>query len=210
MSRCLASAVLNRFPEWLGRPSPSDLYALLSGAAWRADIERIRVPSWRIFGPLEDPDFYLPIVARTGHPTLNIKWATALELIYLDLNEAMGELRSALEEWEESFETQVLPEEDTSELPWIPMGIRETLADLARRPGLYIGSADGWTLRCFLTGMSQGAEWLSIPESPELTRIIREIEATSMRSYGSPFGAYRIYSQDPATLLSWAGIGPKR
>ncbi len=45
-----------------------------------------------MWGPLDDPEFWQPIVARTGHPTLSIKWATALKLLYFSSEDAHAEL----------------------------------------------------------------------------------------------------------------------
>jgi hypothetical protein len=81
LDNCLAYVVLGDHANWLGTSSPTALKIFLDGAALRAELVSATISAWRIHGPLELPEFYLPIVARTGHPTLSITWPTALEFL---------------------------------------------------------------------------------------------------------------------------------
>ncbi len=204
LARCLAWAVLEDGEAWLGGPSPTRLDTLLWGAATRVSLAKCELPSWRIFGPLQDPAFCVPIVARTGHPTLEIKWARALEAIHFSLTEAMRDLRSSVLAWVERHGPG--PQDELGE---VDLGdVDSLMARLAGRPGMYLGSNDSWDLRCFLTGMDRGGDWLGVPVLPRLKEIIKSIEDRSREAYGSPFAAYRFYREDPAHLLAWAGIKP--
>lgn len=206
LDRCLAYAVISNYSAWLGEPSVNDLEMLLLGAATRAELTSARIPQWRISGPLEQKEFYLPIVARTGHPTLSIRWAMALEMIYFSREDAFAELRRLLEQWDLSgIESPALPTVQPGP-EHAPPDLTSLLRALARRPGMYLGSNRGWALRCFLHGMARGGDWLSLPALPALDVVIHDIEARSNECYGSPFAAYRIY--DAAELLLRVGIEP--
>ena len=182
---------------------------LLHGAMTRAQLLSVEIPEWRIFGPLDQPEFYLPIVARTGHPTLTIKSETAMELLYFSLEDGVAELRRLLEQWAHSCtEATALPLLP----PWPespPPDLLSFLRVLVRRPGMYLGSNRGWALRCFLHGMARGGDWLSLPTLPALDDVIGGIEAQSIESYGSPFAAYRVYDHSLIPLLAWVGIEPE-
>lgn len=207
LDHCLAYAVISDYSAWLGGASVNDLEVLLLGAATRAELLSVEIPRWRIFGPLDLPEFYLPIVACTGHPTLSIKWATALEMIYFSREDAFAELRRLVEKWElsgiESSALQPVPRRPEH----APHDLISLLRALARRPGMYLGSDQGWALRCFLHGMARGGDWLSLPALPALDDVMHDITTQSNGSYGSPFAAYRVY--DAVELLAWVGIEPE-
>lgn len=209
VERCLAYAVLSDCSAWLGGPSLKDLDLLLIGAMTRAQLLSVEIPEWRIFGPLEQPEFYLPIVARTGHPTLSINSTTALGLLHFNMEDGVAELRRLLEDWAHSdaqpTALPLLP-------PWPespPPDLLSFLRTLARRPGMYLGSTRGWALRCFLHGMARGGDWLSLPTLPALDDVIGGIEAQSMKCYGSPFAAYRVYDHSVLPILAWGGVEPE-
>lgn len=202
---CLALEVARSYNGWLGTPSPSGLQALLSGAEERVRYSKARVPEWNVWGPLNDPNFFMPIVALTGHPTLSVRWAGAIELIHFSLQEAMADLRGRLEAW--TAATAPKSDEVICSSNSMP-SLREHLAHLARRPAMYLGQNSAWLLHCYLTGLDRGGDWLRLPPFPELREVIDRIEGKSYHAYGSPFGAYRIYEQEPAELLLWAGISP--
>lgn len=204
---CLAYAVLEDHESWLGAPSPSCLSTLLAGAAARAALVGRAMPTWRVYGPLETRAFYLPLVARTGHPTLSIKWATAMELHHFSLAEAMRELAALIRTW---VERHGLDEEDelVSGFADRRAGLDGHLSALARRPGMFLGQTSGWMLRCYLTGMDRGGDWLGLPALSRLRAVVDGIERRSEESYGSKFAAYRVYEQEPAELLAWVGIVP--
>lgn len=208
--RRLPDALHTRSSPNLERGSLSDLNLFLNGAAVRAQLTSTPLPLWRIYGPLEEPEFYLPLVARTGNPRLSIKWASALGLVHFDLQGALQELRRSLESWQETIKRdpkpaallELWPEERRTDL-------RSLLRRVARRPGMYLGSNDGWALRSYLHGMADGGDWLTLPAVPELREVMKQIEEQSLGSYGSPFAAYRVYEHDILPLLSWAGIEPE-
>ena len=207
---CLAYEVVENYETWLGVPSPSCLVDFLFGAAVRAGLTAQLVPNWRVYGPLENPEFYLPLVARTGRPTLSIKWAKALELYHFSLDESMRELRNLMREWvqlhglvtEDSLETGVGESEHRA-------GLHDLLRKLARRPGMYLGANSGWALRCFLAGIDRGGDWLGLPTLPGLRAVVDGIEQASEETYGSRFAAYRVYEGSPSHLLAWVGIEPE-
>ena len=208
LQNCLAYAVLDDHEAWLGIPSPSCLVSFLDGAATRANLVGRPVPMWRVHGPLEEDGFYLPLVARTGHPTLTIKWATALEIHHFSLAEAMRELKELVKTWVErhGFETanQVVHGYGEPQA-----GLVEHLKDVARRPALYLGQNSGWALRCYLAGMDRGGDWLGLPPLAGLRAIVDGIEDQSTRAYGSRFAAYRVYEEWPSRILAWVGIEPR-
>lgn len=204
---CLAYRVLCDYETWLGVPSPSHLQTFLLGAATRAEIVGASIPSVRVFGPLGDPGFSRPLVARTGHPQLTIQWATALELIHFSLDEAMRELRALVERWAD--EHGLAHDDEPATGYGASSGTLETLLRrIARRPAMLLGSRSAWGLRCLLHGMDRGGDWLGLRPLPDLRPIIDGIERRSEAAYGSRFGAYRVYEEQPAELLAWVGIVP--
>ena len=83
--QCLACVVLDDCEAWLGNPSPSYLDIFLKGAQFRAGLTQPALHTWKIFGPLGNSAFSEPLVARTGHPTLSIRWPSALEMIHFQV-----------------------------------------------------------------------------------------------------------------------------
>jgi hypothetical protein len=204
---CLAYAVLDDYETWLGTPSPSCLSVFLSGAVTRASLLGHVLPAWRVYGPLELPEFYMPLVARTGHPLLSIKWATAVELHHFSLTAAMRELGQMMQSW---VAVHGLETKDEVKYEFCEqMGLDGLLGELARRPGMFLGDTSGWSLYCYLAGMDKGGDWLGLPVLPRLREIVDGIEERSEESYGSRFAAYRVYDGLPAELLAWVGIEPE-
>lgn len=209
LEECLAYVALDDYEAWIGIPSPTCLQVFLNGAAIRAGLTGQTLPAWRVYGPLENEDFYLPLVARTGHPQLSIKWATAMELHHFSLVEAMRELRELIRSWVRvhGFVTDDallhgFRQSDNES------GLRGLLKQLARRPGMFLGECSGWALRCYLAGMDRGGDWLGLPPLPGLRAVVDGIEERSAESYGSRFAAYRVYEGAPSKLLAWVGIEP--
>lgn len=205
LHQCLAHAVLTEPDRWLGLSSPTGLSVFLAGAELRAATMKPDLPSWRIHGPLNEPAFYESLVARTGHPTLTIKWATALELIHFSLADALGELRELVENKFQRAEVEVAP------LGKFPLAAPDVFWRLvARRPGMYLGGTTGWHLGWYLAGLTDGGDWLELPEFPGAREIVSAIGQQSKDSYGSEFGGYRVYDHSDGAkhLLGWAGIEP--
>ena len=162
------------------------------------------IPIWRIYGPLELPDFYLPIVARTGEPGLPIKWAQAIEFLYFSPDSAMEELQRLMLAY---VEGHALDETAVSDPTLAHLDVRSFFAQLAERPGMW-GVANGWALRCLFAGMEAGGDWLGLPELPSVSAAVREIEQKSRDAYGSTWAAYRAYSEKPKALLAWVSHLP--
>jgi len=202
---CLASVILDDPATWLGEPSPRMLQAFLDGAKTRAELTRQTLESWRVYGPLDEPDFYLPIVARTGHPTLSIRWATALESLNYSMLDSMLELKALIARW---FEERGFDSGSRVGQPASDADLPRLLRRLARRPGLFLGEPCGWSLHCYLAGMDRGGDWLGLPPLPGLREVVDGIAERSLESYGSTFAAYRIYNRSPEELLAWVGIKP--
>jgi hypothetical protein len=206
LNQCLAYVAVRDDAAWLGVASPTNLELLLAGAKMRASLTGVRIPRWRVSGPLDRRDFYQPLVARTGHPSLSIRWPMALELLHFASTDAMQELKSLLEAWADS------PDEldDYSDPPSLRTDetLRDLLGQLARRPAMFLRRSSGWGLRCYLAGMDRGGDWLGLPALSGLRDIIDAIEKTSVATYGSPFAGYRVYEHSPAAVLEWAEILP--
>lgn len=207
LQSCLAYTVLGDYQAWLGIPSPSCLVSFLDGAATRASLVGKVVPLWKVHGPLEEEAFYMPLVARTGHPTLTIKWSTAMEIHHFCLADAMRELHELVRAWvqQHGFKTS---DAVVHGYAGAKDGLAEHLRRVARRPGMSLGRNSSWALRCYLAGMDRGGDWLGLPALPELRAIVDGIEEQSEAVYGSRFAAYRVYEESPAHLLTWAGIEP--
>lgn len=204
LDACLAYAVLNNPDDWLGTPSPTALQIFLLGAKQRAAFTDPSLPMWRIFGPLDEPEFDKPLLKRTGRPTLNIRWPTALELLHFSMSDAMAELLHLVGA---RFSDDSLTLPGPNPYDW---NKADFWRHFARRPAIFIGSGTGRHLGWFLAGLQKGGDWLGLPPDPEADAIIEAIHQHSKKSYGSEFGAFRVYdhSGGAKTLLGWAGIEP--
>lgn len=202
LKNSLAYVVLMERQKWLGDSSPSTLNLFLNGAFDRAEFTGKTLPCWRVYGPLADPNFHLPIVAETGHPTLAIRCYIALEFLHFSQEDAAQDLLKRMREF------VVKHGLDTTLMPLHKKGVafQTEFRRMARRPGMYLGDNRGWSLRTYLAGMDAGGDWLGLPKLPGLRKAIRTIESRSKKSYGSTFAAYRVY--DAASLLGWAGFEP--
>lgn len=201
LENCLAYQVVREYRSWLGTPSPTCLVSFLIGVQARVALTRSEVSEWRISGPLDIPEFYMPLVARTGHPTLTIKWATALEIHHFSLESAMFELQTCIEKWVVSGKE--MPQMTLLKEHGEPPPLMDLFRSIAKRPPMYLGCRSGWALRCFLTGMDKGGDWLSLPRLDGLLEAIDCIEEQSLQCYGSRFAAYRIYEDMPDKILEW-------
>jgi hypothetical protein len=76
----------------------------------------------------------------------------------------------------------------------------------ASRPGMFLGGLSGANLQHYLTGMDRGGDWLGLPKLPLLCSVVDEIRRLSFEAYGSPFGAFRAYSDDVRPLLRDVGV----
>lgn len=203
LNQCLAHEILRNPDAWLGMSSPTALAVFLAGAELRAAATEPSLPSWRIKGPLNQPDFYQPLIERTGKPTLSIKWATALELHHFSMTAALAELRQLIEE---RFATGNVTRAPVGTFPLgNPHGFWKLLA---KRPGMYMGGGSGWHLSWYLSGVNAGGDWLELPEIAGSRDVASAIEHQSEECYGSKFGAFRVYEHHTgaASLLAWAGI----
>lgn len=206
LHHCLAYVVLEDYENWLGAPSPHYLEAFLDGAEARAAFTGVVVPPWRLSGPLNIAEFYLPLVARTGNPSLSIRWANALDLYHFSLDEAMRDLRMLFVDWVSRHGLRT--SSAIARQPPAPT-LSDHLRRMAERPGMYFAQWSGWSLRSYLAGLDRGGDWLGLPPLPGLREVVDGIEEKSLHSYGSRFGAYRVYEHSPEELLSWVGIAPE-
>lgn len=200
LEQCLAFEVLSNPEEWLGTSSARCLAAFLHGAETRATQVAHPFPLWKIFGGLEDPEFYTPLVARTGQEKLTIKWATAIELCHLSQSAGLKQLRLDLIGWHQ------LHGFDISAVTRLKQPESEFWKDFADRPHMYMGQLDSWTLYCYLNGMERGGDWLGLPELPKASEVFSRIRTRSRKAYGSDFGAFRVYATNPGELLEWGGL----
>ena len=144
LDRSLAYVALSKRHRWLGSASPQSLNVFLAGAAVRVSLSGARLATWRLYGPLEDPEFYLPIVAETGHPSLSVRWATAMELLHFSLEDAARDLMRRMRAFVRArgFDTTLVA------TPHRSMSLADWFGSMARLPGMYLGSNSGWDLRC--------------------------------------------------------------
>ena len=204
---CLAYAVLRDPETWIGVRSTSYLQCFLMGAQSRASCVQPDFPIWQIFGVLEDPKFYKPLVAATGNPKLTIKWATALAMTHHSLSDGFEKLRDDAIAWHEengiaeplraaavSSPKRKSPTERADRF-WV---------NFAKRPAMFMGGESGWVLYCYLRGMDRGGDWLGLPEMPRLREVVSSITNRSEQAYGSPFAAFRVYNSDG--LIEWADL----
>ncbi len=85
-------------------------------------------------------------------------------------------------------------------------GIDYHLGRLAKRPGMYTGSNDGWSFYCWLMGLIKGGDWLNLPKLEGLEDTYKKIANRSFKAYGSDWAAFKI--TEPKELLSWANVKP--
>ncbi|MFK8002170.1 MAG: hypothetical protein AB8H86_21425 [Polyangiales bacterium] len=204
LDACLAYAVLNNPDDWLSTPSPTALEIFLTGAKHRADATDPSLPMWRIFGPLNEPEFAKPLLKRTGHPSLSFGWDTALELLHFSMSDAMAELLHLVRR---RFSDDSLTLPGPNPYDW---NKTDFWRHFARRPGMFVGGGSGKRLGWFLAGFQKGGDWLGLPPDPEADAIIEAIHRQSKQSYGSEFAAFRVYDSPggATTLLGWADIEP--
>lgn len=205
LDECLAHAVLRSPDDWLGQPSPTAVEVFLAGAELRAAATAPTFPAWRIHGPLRDPDFSAPLVARTGHASLSIGWAKALELIHFSMADALAELVELIEDRLEGGRVSMEP------VGSLATGDPAAFwGSVAARPSMHMGGDSGWHLSWYLAGMTKGGDWLDLPVLPAADEIADAIHMASKEAYGSPFGGFRVHSGPGGAraLLAWAGIEP--
>ncbi|MCG8602643.1 MAG: hypothetical protein MI807_21040 [Verrucomicrobiales bacterium] len=198
---CLAYHVLRDANKWIGVPRPSYLESFLAGASTRAIQTDPDFSYWRVHGVLEYPDFYSRLVASTGHPTLTIRWATALEMTHFSFAEGCSYLLEDALAWHREHGIK----EDSPSRSWSSSTapIEEFWDHFAARPAMYMGSNSGWGLYCFLRGLTDGGDWLGLPEVSLNSEVFDLIAKRSTDAYGSKFAAFRVYDASP--LLGWAG-----
>lgn len=197
---CLAYAVLQDPDAWLGLASPTALQVFLAGVAMRAATNEPAVPSWRIYGPLQDPAFEKRLVARTGHPRLSIGWATALEFIHFSMADALADLKQHFEEQCEAHWSREPVGRSVHPSFW---------PSLAKRPGMFLGGETGWHLAWYLAGLTRGGDWLGLPEFARANEISDAIHKKSEQFYGTKFAGFRVPSPGGVQrLLAWADVEP--
>ncbi|MEM6436462.1 MAG: hypothetical protein AAF773_21830 [Cyanobacteria bacterium P01_D01_bin.115] len=207
LKECLAYEVVCDAPHWLGEPSPVNLQTFLFGVEERAVISGSRVERWRISGPLCEPSFDTPILQETGHPTLTIRWARALELIHFSMSSALTDLKQRIEQWSCKHE----PNTTSYSRDISAISVENLFEEMAARPGMFLGTNSGVSLQQYLLGATVGGDWLGLPQVQQFTEVRDKIEQRSVEAYGSRFGAYRVYRDNQGAaelLIKWADIQP--
>jgi len=206
---CLAYEILRHPDDWLGTPSTELLRSCLFGAECRVDCVQPDFPDWRIYGVLNEPEFFQPFVEATGRAPLSITWASALAMTHFSLAEGFAKLRTEALAWHRK--KGIRPVTAT----WAPQVNSSVLerterfwTNFASFPQGYAGDTTGWTLFCFLKGMDRGGDWLELPPMPRLREIVDRITTESLRHYGSTFAAFRVY-HNAQELLEWGGLRPE-
>ena len=197
---CLAYEVLRDPDNWIGGPSTLWLDAFLHGASFRRDFAGPSIPDSLISGVLNEPAFFQQFIDATGHPTLTIKWATAIAMTDLSLAAGFAKLKAAAIDWHGKYGVTATKVSNS-----LPHHVRDNFwQSFAERPAMYMGDSNGWTLYCFLNGMKRGGDWLHLNEMPRLDEVFGGIQQQSERAYGSPFAAFRVC--DSRRLLEWVGL----
>lgn len=197
---CLAYAIMRDPDHWIGCPSSKYLDVFLQAVAFRRDFAGSSVPDSRISGVLNEPAFSQQFVDATGHPTLAIRWATAIEMTDLSLAVGFAKLYRAAIDWHRTYGVI------TADSPGVFRGrdAEQFWYSFAKCPPLFMGDESGWGLYCFLNGMQKGGDWLGLAPMPRLDDIFGGIKRRSERSYGSEFAAFRVY--DARGLLKWVNL----
>lgn len=209
INSCLAYEVLQNPDKWIGCPSAFYLNSFLEGAKMRSTVVSPDFPFYCIDGILNDPDFYQRFVDATGHPGLTIKWAHGLALTHFSFSEGWKKLRDealvwhrengvTLVEWQTQLEAK---DKDPSSVEKHAISLWQCLV---KRPHMYMSGITGWDLFCLLNGMVCGGDWLDLPKLSFFEDAFNQIKARSIKSYGSEFGAFRLY--DSKTLLEWVDL----
>lgn len=201
---CLAYAVLRDPDQWIGCPSTKYLDSFLHGVFFRRDFAGPPVSDSRISGVLNEPAFYKQFVDETGHPTLTIRWATAIAMTDLSLAAGFTKLKNTAIDWHRKNGLQAAETLDGS----ARKDADRFWDNFAKRPAMYMGDDSGWSLYCFLNGMHAGGDWLNLNSMPRLDEIFGGIKHRSDSAYGSAFAAFRVYNS--SGLLEWVGLpGPE-
>jgi hypothetical protein len=198
LENCLAYHVLMNPIPWIGDPSAINFRAFLYGASIRATFMSPKLPEWRVSGVLSEKDFSLLQVAETGNPDLAIDWATAIEILHFSQADGFAYLRSEFLAW---HSVNGFSSEEVGIWSRSPL---EFWQYFLKRPGMYMGASDGWSLYCFLNGMSVGGDWLALPEMLRLDEIFDKLKDQSNSIYGTDFAAFRI--NDANKLLTDVGL----
>lgn len=189
--KCLAYEVLENIEDWVGVPSVRYLQSVLLGAYHRSVRVGAAIPVSQVFGALVTPEFYGPLVAATGHPTLSITWYSALEFTHFNGREACEHLRSHIATWHES---NTLDASVLLESTWVFENDQDFWETVHQRPQLYLSDCDGWSLYCFLVGARRGGDWLGIERTSTFDLVYDQIARRSESSYGSEFASFRIHN----------------
>ncbi|MEM9251658.1 MAG: hypothetical protein AAGB29_04840 [Planctomycetota bacterium] len=198
---CLAYKVLDEPDAYLGVPSTAYLRSYLSGAEMRRLIVDPEFCYARIVGVLGDPNFSQQFVDATNHPKLTIAYASALQFTDFSLADGFAKLRQAAIGWHRRYGWANVENEPAQRDDRL---LEEFWENLVKRTAMYTGGADGWSLFCFLNGMTQGGDWLGLDEVPGLSDAFDKIQGRSRKHYGTGFAAFRFCST--GELLGWAGL----
>lgn len=199
---CLAYHVIRNAPQLIGLLTPSNLSSFLYGATYRAVLTTEAFPKWRIEGVLPCDTFWRD---RFGIDIRSGGWRRAVDTKCLEQGVLLSNLGFEAEAWHEN---NGVDEGETAYMYFyssLPLSDREAKfwEFFKRRPVMHYEDATGWGLYCFLSGMTVGGDWLSLPRQPLADQLFASLKSKSSDNFGTPFAAFRTH----ATLLDvlkWA------
>ena len=201
---CLAHHVVNRSDEYLGELTVDNLAACLYGAAYRAMLATDDFPLWKIEGVLCDEILFHE---RFGIKMLHGAWKQGLDINVGARGALLETFRSAatwrIDETEDVCKDPAriyffsgLPLEERSDVFW---------PRFLKRPAMHCQSLKGWSLYCFLQGMTIGGDWLGIPRSNRACKLKDLIFEKSLATYGTTFAGFRMHAT-ASDVIRWAEI----
>ena len=192
IEKCLAYYVLRSAAKILGSLTADHLGSFLSGASCRAVLTTEQFPAWRINGVLNSHAFFQD---SFGIETKFQGWRRSIDMSLFSPDEMLSELSERAERWQLEFgvdKNECAYLYHYSNLP-LPDRLDDFWPHLLKRPAMYCESVTGWGLYCFLIGMTEGGDWLSLPEIPRAKELLDKLSLKSERTYGNRFAAFRLH-----------------
>ena len=199
IDECLAYHAIRNSAQLLGSLTTSNLKAFLNGATHRAVLSVENFPNWRIAGVLDDEVFWRDSYELSFTTAC---WRQRIDLHCFDQDRLLSDLAASAEEWHELHGVDESATAYIYNISAQPLSERETLfwAGFEKRPAMYSGNITGWGLFCFLSGLTAGGDWLSLPELPRTTELFNGLQAKSSDEYGTTFAAFRAHATAPEVL----------
>lgn len=186
----------------LGTLTTEHLSSFLLGATFRAVLTSQQFPAWRIHGVLNSPEFFQQSykIETKFHG-----WRRSIEMSSFSPCTILSKLGERAERWHADFGVDKNQTARVHYYANLPLHDRlDTFWPLfLQRPSMHCDSVTGWGLYCFLIGMTQGGDWLSLPEIARAEKLFNDLTSKSHLTYGTRFAAFRLHS--PAgRVLDWA------